>query len=164
MHHSNCFIPFLNYELQRSYFVTREVCQRHSDPILMVWALYGEHTFGRWKRRFHSLHGELRIALKNVPDYIIAAAVLHNIEVDLKQPDFLGPEDDFIDDQPECPEPTDNICISSALPILKNTHVFLYPITFIFIFFVATVSAGWNVSISAMNFYHFRVMNEHRRP
>uniref|UniRef100_A0A915E0C8 Uncharacterized protein n=1 Tax=Ditylenchus dipsaci TaxID=166011 RepID=A0A915E0C8_9BILA len=41
----------------------------------------------------------------------------------------------------------------TALPILKNTHVFLYPITFIFIFFVATVSAGWNVSISAMNFY-----------
>uniref|UniRef100_A0A915DDT8 DDE Tnp4 domain-containing protein n=1 Tax=Ditylenchus dipsaci TaxID=166011 RepID=A0A915DDT8_9BILA len=71
-----------------------------------------EHTFGRWKRRFHSLHGELRIALKNVPDYIIAAAVLHNIEVDLKQPDFLGPEDDFIDDQPECREP--NICISSG--------------------------------------------------
>uniref|UniRef100_A0A915ENN4 DDE Tnp4 domain-containing protein n=1 Tax=Ditylenchus dipsaci TaxID=166011 RepID=A0A915ENN4_9BILA len=73
-----------------------------------------EHTFGRWKRRFHSLHGELRIALQNVPDYIIVAAVLHNIAVDLKQPDFLGPEDDFIDDQPECPEPTDNICISSG--------------------------------------------------
>jgi hypothetical protein len=33
-----------------------------------------------------------------------------------------------------------------ALPILKNTHVFLYPITFLFIFFVATISAGWNIS------------------
>ncbi|KAI1731861.1 UNC-50 family domain-containing protein [Ditylenchus destructor] len=51
----------------------------------------------------------------------------------------------------------------TALPILKKTHVFLYPITFIFIFFVATISAGWNVSVSAMNFYHFRVMNEHRQ-
>jgi len=50
----------------------------------------------------------------------------------------------------------------TALPILKNTHIFLYPITFIFIFFVATVSAGWNVSITAMDFYHFRVTNANR--
>jgi len=44
----------------------------------------------------------------------------------------------------------------TALPILKNTHIFLYPFTFLFIFYVATVTAGWNISQTAMNFYHFR--------
>jgi hypothetical protein len=50
----------------------------------------------------------------------------------------------------------------TALPHLKNTHWFLYPVTFLFIFFIATVSAGWNISQTAMNVYHYRVMNEHR--
>uniref|UniRef100_A0AC34GV06 Uncharacterized protein n=1 Tax=Panagrolaimus sp. ES5 TaxID=591445 RepID=A0AC34GV06_9BILA len=50
----------------------------------------------------------------------------------------------------------------TALPILRNTQIFLYPITFIFIFFVATVSAGWNISQTAMDFYHFRAMNANR--
>jgi hypothetical protein len=38
-----------------------------------------------------------------------------------------------------------NLHLISALPFLQKTHIFLYPITFIFIFFVATVSAGWNM-------------------
>uniref|UniRef100_A0A1I7Z5T7 Protein unc-50 n=1 Tax=Steinernema glaseri TaxID=37863 RepID=A0A1I7Z5T7_9BILA len=50
----------------------------------------------------------------------------------------------------------------TALPILQKTHVFLYPITFIFIFYVATVCAGWNISRTAMDFYHIRAMNENR--
>uniref|UniRef100_A0A7E4ZX18 Protein unc-50 n=1 Tax=Panagrellus redivivus TaxID=6233 RepID=A0A7E4ZX18_PANRE len=50
----------------------------------------------------------------------------------------------------------------TALPILQKTHRFLYPITFLFIFYIATASAGWNVSQTAMNFYHFRAMNSHR--
>uniref|UniRef100_A0AC34RPF9 Uncharacterized protein n=1 Tax=Panagrolaimus sp. JU765 TaxID=591449 RepID=A0AC34RPF9_9BILA len=50
----------------------------------------------------------------------------------------------------------------TALPILQKTHVFLYPITFLFIFYVATVSAGWNISQTAMDFYHFRAMNADR--
>jgi len=50
----------------------------------------------------------------------------------------------------------------TALPILRNTHIFLYPITFIFVFFVATISAGWNVTTTAMDFYHFRVTNADR--
>ncbi|VDK76130.1 unnamed protein product [Litomosoides sigmodontis] len=50
----------------------------------------------------------------------------------------------------------------TALPILKNTHIFLYPITFLFIFYVATVTAGWNISLTAMDFYHLRAENRHR--
>ncbi|VDM12184.1 unnamed protein product [Wuchereria bancrofti] len=50
----------------------------------------------------------------------------------------------------------------TALPILKNTHVFLYPISFLFIFYVATVTAGWNISLTAMDFYHLRAENRHR--
>ncbi|VDK54635.1 unnamed protein product [Anisakis simplex] len=48
------------------------------------------------------------------------------------------------------------ISLFAALPILKNTHIFLYPITFIFIFYIATITAGWNISRTAMSFYHFR--------
>ena len=44
----------------------------------------------------------------------------------------------------------------SALPILHKTQVFLYPMTFLFITWVATVTAGWNISQSAMGFYHYR--------
>uniref|UniRef100_A0A183CGV7 Protein unc-50 homolog n=1 Tax=Globodera pallida TaxID=36090 RepID=A0A183CGV7_GLOPA len=51
----------------------------------------------------------------------------------------------------------------TALPTLKNTQFFLYPITFLFIFFVATTSAGWNISITAMDFYHFRASSASRR-
>lgn len=54
------------------------------------------------------------------------------------------------------------ILLLSALPILKNTHIFLYPITFLFIFYVATVTAGWNISLTAMDFYHLRAENRHR--
>jgi len=50
----------------------------------------------------------------------------------------------------------------TALPILHKTHIFLYPLTFIFIFFVASVSAGWNISQTAMDFYHFRAMSANR--
>uniref|UniRef100_A0A915C2S9 Uncharacterized protein n=1 Tax=Parascaris univalens TaxID=6257 RepID=A0A915C2S9_PARUN len=50
----------------------------------------------------------------------------------------------------------------TALPILKNTHIFLYPVTFLFIFYVATVTAGWNISRTAMTFYHFRAENVHQ--
>lgn len=47
-----------------------------------------EQVFGRWKRRFHSLHEELRIGLENVPNFIIACAILHNIASDRGLPDF----------------------------------------------------------------------------
>uniref|UniRef100_A0A915D4E1 DDE Tnp4 domain-containing protein n=1 Tax=Ditylenchus dipsaci TaxID=166011 RepID=A0A915D4E1_9BILA len=39
--------------------------------------------------------------LESIPDYIVAAATLHNIAILLKQGDFLGPEDDYTEDQPE---------------------------------------------------------------
>uniref|UniRef100_A0AC35TIV9 Protein unc-50 homolog n=1 Tax=Rhabditophanes sp. KR3021 TaxID=114890 RepID=A0AC35TIV9_9BILA len=45
----------------------------------------------------------------------------------------------------------------TAIPFLKKTHIFLYPITFLLIFYVATVSAGWNISMTAIAFYHDRV-------
>jgi len=59
-----------------------------------------EQTIGRWKRRFHALHGELRLSLKNIPRAIVAAAVLHNIAIKRNLPHFDGEEDNFVDDQP----------------------------------------------------------------
>ncbi|CAB3401600.1 unnamed protein product [Caenorhabditis bovis] len=44
----------------------------------------------------------------------------------------------------------------TALPILHKTQYFLYPMSFIFMFFVATLTAGWNISKTALYFYHSR--------
>ena len=38
-----------------------------------------EQTFGRWKRRFHCLHGEIRMTPEKVCKIIIARAVFHNM-------------------------------------------------------------------------------------
>ena len=40
-----------------------------------------EQTFGRWKRRFHCLHGEVRINPDKVCSIIISCAVFHNIAI-----------------------------------------------------------------------------------
>ncbi|EPB74626.1 hypothetical protein ANCCEY_06256, partial [Ancylostoma ceylanicum] len=45
---------------------------------------------------------------------------------------------------------------NTPLPILHRTQYFLYPMTFLFISWVATITAGWNISQSAMGFYHYR--------
>ena len=36
-----------------------------------------EQTFGRWKRRFHYLHGEIRMSPDRICTIIVACAVLH---------------------------------------------------------------------------------------
>ncbi|WKY02245.1 hypothetical protein Q1695_015899 [Nippostrongylus brasiliensis] len=48
----------------------------------------------------------------------------------------------------------------TALPILHRTQYFLYPMTFLFISWVATITAGWNISRDAMGFYHYRVRSD----
>ena len=45
-----------------------------------------EQTFGRWKRRIHCLHGEIRMAPDKVCTIIIACAVLHNMAIVWKLP------------------------------------------------------------------------------
>lgn len=45
-----------------------------------------EQTFGRWKRRFHVLHSEIRMAPEKVCIIIGACAVLHNIAIFLSEP------------------------------------------------------------------------------
>ena len=45
-----------------------------------------EQTYGRWKRRFHEVHSEIRMASEKVCLIIGACAVLHNIAVLLKEP------------------------------------------------------------------------------
>jgi len=45
----------------------------------------------------------------------------------------------------------------TALRFLKNTHVFLYPFTFLFIAYVVTITIGWNIQMSMMHFYHYRI-------
>ena len=51
-----------------------------------------EQTFGRWKRHFHVLHSEIRMAPEKVCLIIGACAVLHNIAVLQNEP-MEGDED-----------------------------------------------------------------------
>ncbi|CAJ0943296.1 unnamed protein product, partial [Mesorhabditis belari] len=52
----------------------------------------------------------------------------------------------------------------TALPHLKNTHFFLYPMSFLFMMYIATVTAGWNISQTAMSFYHARAETHNANP
>ena len=45
-----------------------------------------EQTFGSWKRRFHCLHGEIRMAPDRGCTIIVACAVLHNMTIIWRQP------------------------------------------------------------------------------
>ena len=59
-----------------------------------------EQTFGRWKRRFHLLHSEVRMHPEKVCQLIGACAILHNIAIAFNEP----MEDLDDDDEPEVPE------------------------------------------------------------
>lgn len=54
-----------------------------------------ERTFGILKRRFHILHGEIRMAPDRVCTIIAACFVLHNIVIDYNEP-----EDDDVEEDP----------------------------------------------------------------
>ncbi|XP_069102654.1 putative nuclease HARBI1 [Argopecten irradians] len=47
-----------------------------------------ERTFGVWKRRFHVLHGEIRMKPTRVCAIIGACAVLHNLAIMLREPEM----------------------------------------------------------------------------
>ena len=53
-----------------------------------------EQVFGRWKRRFHLLHGEIRMKPEKVCLLIGACAVLHNIAIMFNEPDIDGDDPD----------------------------------------------------------------------
>ncbi|XP_062596055.1 putative nuclease HARBI1 [Saccostrea cucullata] len=59
-----------------------------------------ERTFGRLKRRFHVLHSEIRMKPDRACRIIIACAVLHNIAINLGEPED---EDEVEEDQPQVP-------------------------------------------------------------
>lgn len=46
----------------------------------------------------------------------------------------------------------------NCVPFLKNTRVILAPLTLVFLFYLVTLIIGWNVTITFMNFYHYRVL------
>jgi hypothetical protein len=57
-----------------------------------------EQMFGRLKRRFHVLHGEIRMTPERACVVIGACAVLHNIAMDFHEP-MDGDEAPEADDQ-----------------------------------------------------------------
>ena len=56
---------------------------QHKKPITTPTL---RQEFGRWKRRFHVLHAEIRMEPEKVCVIVGACAVLHNIAVRLHEP------------------------------------------------------------------------------
>ena len=63
--------------------VTRNAAQEAYNDTHAKTRVVIEQTFGRWKRRFHVLHAEIRMAPEKVCLIVGACAVLHNIAVRL---------------------------------------------------------------------------------
>ena len=55
-----------------------------------------ERTFGLLKRRFHILHSEIRMAPDRVCTIVVACFVLHNIAINLREPEV---DDGHVDDE-----------------------------------------------------------------
>jgi hypothetical protein len=64
-----------------------------------------EQTFGRLKRRFSALHRELRIDLDRVPTFIIACAILHNVAIDMNEPETGDEDSDDSESEDEQDQP-----------------------------------------------------------
>ncbi|XP_046551325.1 putative nuclease HARBI1 [Haliotis rubra] len=60
--------------------------QRYNDSLCATRVTI-ERTFGRWKRRFHVLNSEVRMEPSRVCCIVVACAVLHNIAIDMCEPD-----------------------------------------------------------------------------
>ena len=72
--------------LMTLYAVTRNAAQEAYNDAHAKTRVVIEQTFGRWKRRFHVLHAEIRMAPENVCVIVGACAVLHSIAVQLHEP------------------------------------------------------------------------------
>lgn len=48
-------------------------------------------------------------------------------------------------------------CVA-GLPILHRTQVLLYPLVPVLLVFLMSLAAGWNVTHTVMDFYHYRVV------
>ncbi|XP_033763297.1 putative nuclease HARBI1 [Pecten maximus] len=60
-----------------------------------------ERAIGQWKRRFHVLHGEVRLRPERASKVITACGILHNIAKLLNMPQHDDIEDDGDDDNDE---------------------------------------------------------------
>ncbi|XP_068671313.1 uncharacterized protein [Montipora foliosa] len=72
--------------LMTPYTVTRNAAQEAYNDAHAKTRVVIEQTFGRWKRRFHVLHAEIRMGPEKVCVIVGAYAVLHNIAVRLHEP------------------------------------------------------------------------------
>ncbi|XP_038050874.1 putative nuclease HARBI1 [Patiria miniata] len=82
-----------------------------------------ERTIGQWKRRFHCLHGEIRLSPERTCRVIAACAVLHNIAKQQGFPDI--DEDDPMDDPPH-PQPDQPAQLHDNGDLVRNHVVHTY--------------------------------------
>ena len=67
------------------YTTTRSAAQGAYNNAHAKTRVVIEQTFRRWKRRFHVLHSEIRMAPEKVCMIVGAYAVLHNIALQLHE-------------------------------------------------------------------------------
>lgn len=46
----------------------------------------------------------------------------------------------------------------NCVPFLKNTRIILAPLTILVLLYIVTFIIGWNITITFMDFYHYRVL------
>nr|XP_047141437.1 putative nuclease HARBI1 [Hydra vulgaris] len=74
--------------LLTSYLNPTTASQRRYHISLRKTRVIIEQVFGRWKRRFHLLHGEIRMTPERTYTKIVACAVLHNLAIQLNDGDM----------------------------------------------------------------------------
>ena len=88
-----------------------------------------EQTFGRWKRRFHVLHGEVRMRPERVCTIIGACDVLHNIAVIMNEPMDDDPLDDDVVEIDHYQGPQRGLVIRDHIRDMFIFHNSMLPIT-----------------------------------
>ncbi|XP_071118585.1 putative nuclease HARBI1 [Haliotis cracherodii] len=84
--------------LETPYMTPQGNAQQRYNDSLCATRVTIERTFGRWKRRFHVLHSEIRMSPRREYQIVLACAVLHNISILLNEP--LQDDNDNPDEQP----------------------------------------------------------------
>ena len=87
--------------LMTSYTMSRNAAQEVYNDAHAKTRVVIEQTFGRWKRRFHVLHEEIRMSPEKVCMIVGACAVLHNITVRLREPMEDEEVDELADVDPD---------------------------------------------------------------
>lgn len=107
--------------LKHKFFVSYNYC--HTRTRIIV-----EQSLGKVKGRFKILQTSTRVPLEKIPTIILACFVLHNICIDLKQPepDDIDDKTDKDADMEEIDPETENPNVNQTRQYLVNNYFLNY--------------------------------------